>query len=221
MSYRSARLFFWALACLTTGLSAQTPSDRPAPSADRNRPITSTGPTTRSSSREAAAALAGITFEAPASEKKQEEKPDEEVDLREIDKPRNGIVRLPKYVVEGERPPVFTEREINTKKGMADLAIKRYLSTVQQGLNKYHLPSIMGGLSNEDIAMQMYRDNERIQNSRDMNEKLSLFREAGAKEANSMQKDATSTYRPTGQFTDQATRAIPTSDSKILRQGEW
>lgn len=220
MSYHSARHSFWAFALLSAGLSAQTPtfSERPISTADPAHPQTSSGPTHRTSSRETAAALAGIKFEAPPEPKKEEEKPDNDVDLRDVDKPRNGIVRLPKYTVQGERPPVFTEREINTKKGMADLAVKRYLSTVGQGLNKFHLPSIMGGLSNDDIAMQMYRDNERIQNNRDMNEKLSLFRDAGAKDADSMQKDSTSTYRPTGQFTDPATSAIPTSGPRILKR---
>lgn len=209
------------LGCLATVALAQPPpaDSTPGIEARRTSPLSSGGPTRRTSSHETAAALAGIKFDAPEA-KKEEEKPAEDVDLREVDKPRNGIVRLPKFIVEGERPPVFSDREINTKKGMADVAVKRYLSTVHQGLNKYHLPSILGGLSSEDVAMQMYRDDERLKNSQEMNEKISLFRDVGAKETDALQKDATSTYRPPSQFSD-TTSKIPRSGARILRDGEW
>ena len=43
-------------------------------------------------------------------------------DLRDIDKPRNGIIRLPNYTVQEKKPPVFRERDIYTREGLADLA---------------------------------------------------------------------------------------------------
>ncbi|MCC5025436.1 MAG: hypothetical protein J6386_22815 [Candidatus Synoicihabitans palmerolidicus] len=43
---------------------------------------------------------------------------DDGVDEELMLKPKNGIVRLPQVVVEGNRPPVFSERQINTDKGL-------------------------------------------------------------------------------------------------------
>jgi hypothetical protein len=177
-------------------LCAQTPP------ADRNASASpSISPPRRSP--EVAAALAGIKFEAPATEKKKEEVPDD-VDLRDIDRPRNAIIRLPKYIVEGERPPIFAEKEINTKKGLAELAVNRYLSTIHQGLNRYHLPALFGGISNEALAMEMYHDNERLEAIKDYDEKVSLFRAAGEKDADALKKEADATFMRRGEFSTAA-----------------
>lgn len=47
-------------------------------------------------------------------------------DLREADKPRNTIVRLPSYLVQEDKPPVFKERELLTPRGRLALGLKRY-----------------------------------------------------------------------------------------------
>ena len=98
-------------------------------------------------------------------------KPEEETpDLRETDKPKNTIVRLPKYVVQEPRPPVFRERDIHTKEGLANLAMRRYLTETDRALNRFRLPlfspmSTNGGSgSNEDRAMAMYYEDERLRN---------------------------------------------------------
>jgi len=49
-----------------------------------------------------------------------------EVDLRDVDKPRNEIIRLPKYVVEEKKSPVFRGHELLTPAGRLDLALKRH-----------------------------------------------------------------------------------------------
>jgi hypothetical protein len=54
---------------------------------------------------------------------------DKQPDLRDIDKPKNRIVRLPvnmmeKYVVRGDRVPVFRNRDLYTKEGLIDLGFK-------------------------------------------------------------------------------------------------
>lgn len=176
-------------------LCAQTPP------ADSNAKTSNPPPPHRSP--EVAAALAGIKFDAPEPAKIKEE-PADDVDLRDIDKPRNGIVRLPKYIVEGDRPPIFAEKEINTKKGLAELAVKRYLSSIHQGLNTYHLPALFGGISNEALAMDMYHDNERLEAMKDYDEKVSLFRAAGAKDADALKKEADMTYLRRGDFSGAA-----------------
>jgi len=93
---------------------------------------------------------------------------DEDVDLREIDKPRNGIIRLPKYTVQERKPPVFRERDIFTRAGLADLAKSRYLSATDRMLNRVTLP--LFGTSSEARAMAMYEEDERLNNMSELKE---------------------------------------------------
>ncbi len=44
----------------------------------------------------------------------------------ERDRPRNGIIRLPRYLVQESRIPVPTERDVLTEKGRLELALKRH-----------------------------------------------------------------------------------------------
>src|SRR5690606_11222201 len=87
----------------------------------------------------------------------------------EASQPRNRIIRLPQMIVEGQRPPVFRERDINTRKGMAELAVNRYLSELDRGvLNRYTLP--LFGQSNEQRALAQYAEEERLRNMRESEE---------------------------------------------------
>ena len=86
----------------------------------------------------------------PVEPKAEEDLPD----LRETDKPKNTIIRLPKYVVKEPRPPVFRERDLHTKSEMADIALKRYAG-LRAG-NPFGL--------NQPIALLMYQEQERLDN---------------------------------------------------------
>ncbi len=79
-------------------------------------------------------------------------KAEEEVDSRDVDKPKNDIPRLPSVVVRGNRVPIFRERDLNTEKGLSQMAMRHYA-----GLN---IPLI--GFMNRPIALQMYRDEQRL-----------------------------------------------------------
>jgi hypothetical protein len=93
--------------------------------------------------------------------------PDEDqVDSRDVDKPRNGIIRLPKYTVQEKKPPVFRERDIYTRRGLADLATHRYISRLDHALNGYYIPFLSA--SPEERAMAMYAEDERLQNISDL-----------------------------------------------------
>lgn len=94
----------------------------------------------------------------PVEPKNEEDLPD----LREIDKPRNQIIRLPDYVVREKRPPVFRERDINTAKGLAALAKKRYFSETAQALNRFTIP--LFGMGQEAYASMMLAEQERLDN---------------------------------------------------------
>ena len=93
---------------------------------------------------------------------------DEDIDLRDIDKPRNGIIRLPKYTVQEKKPPVFRERDIYTREGLAELAKLRYLTSTDRLLNRVTLP--LFGTSSEARAMAMYEEDERLDNMSDLTE---------------------------------------------------
>ena len=47
-------------------------------------------------------------------------------DQHELDKPKNQIIRLPSYIVQEPKEPVFKERDILTPAGRLNLALKRY-----------------------------------------------------------------------------------------------
>ncbi len=108
-------------------------------------------------------------------------------------KPKNGIVRLPQVIVEGRRPPIFTERQINTDKGLQQIAVKRYFGGAAQALNKKHLPII--GQSNEAIAMQMWAEDERLRHITEFNDRADILQALGddekSDEARKMIEDAT------------------------------
>jgi len=148
-----------ALVCAgAAGLRAQSSELPAAETPERPRPI----------SRGVAAALAAAMpkYNPP---KPIVESEDESVDMRDIDKPRNKIIRLPAYVVREKKPPVFSEREIHTKKGLAALAKNRYLSRLdREFLNVFTLP--LFGLSQDARALQTYAEDERLENMADLKE---------------------------------------------------
>ena len=127
--------------------------------------------------------------------KKAEE---EAADLRETDKPKNAIVRLEKYVVQETRPPIFTEREIHTKKGLTALAMRRYISDSDRALNRWTLP--LFGTSAESRALLMYAEDERLKNMADLADNANMIMKsdstAGAAAKDAVQK----TYMRSGDF---------------------
>jgi len=164
-----------------TGFSQSTVNVHPAPAAAQSpvlAPQTSErvdaapatpapAKRTRAISPEVAAALAaaGPKYEPPAP--KPPPKPESElVDLREIDKPKNEILRLPEFVVRERKPPVFRERDIYTDKGITDIAMRRYISDADRALNRFTLP--LFGTSKEARARAMYAEDERLKNMTDI-----------------------------------------------------
>lgn len=117
-------------------------------------------------------------------------KADEEL---EADQPRNQIIRLPKVVVEGQRPPVFTERQIYTKQGLEALAVSRYLSELDRGvLNRFRLPFV--GQSSEERAMAMYREEERLRNIEQARQSIYVLKQVDPEAAQQLKKETDSAY---------------------------
>ena len=165
-------------------------AERPAPSAPKR---------TRAISPEAAAALAAFApkYEPPAP--KPAPKPEaEQVDLREIDKPKNAIVRLPKYIVQEAKPPVFRERDIHTEKGLTDIAMRRYISDADRALNRWTLP--LFGTSKEARAMAMYAEEERLRNMSDLHDAAVTTAKFDPAAGDYIRKESQNTYRRTSDF---------------------
>lgn len=108
-------------------------------------------------------AVVGPKFIAREQTKPAEAAPD----LREIDKPRNTIIRLPHYVVREEKPPIFKERELLTPKGRLEFALKKY-------------PGLRFGsfwiFRNDGLALAMLAEDERLERKREFENLAELMR---------------------------------------------
>jgi len=99
-----------------------------------------------------------------------EPKPEEEqADLREIDKPKNKIIRLPKYTVREPKPPVFREIDLRSRSQQADIALRQHA-----GLKAGNI----GGL-NDPIALLMYQEQDRLNSIAELNDDAQTAKRAG------------------------------------------
>ena len=180
-------------------LAATLGSAELAPSATSAAPATETAlaaPTAPAASSTSAPGKAGATAitsglpryapppkpapKKPAADVEAEDEAEPEDRPLAPDQPRNKIIRLPRYIVEGDRPPVFRERDIFTKQALAAIAMRRYLSTFDRSfLNRYTLPLL--GISPEARAMAMYEEDARLQNIADLKKAAADARMAGDK----------------------------------------
>ncbi len=179
-----------AQSVLAPAAAAPTPSSSPR----RSRVI----------SGEAAAALAAFApkYEPPPPTpppKPVDEKPEEErPDLRDVDKPRNTIVRLPKYIVQEKKPPIFRERDIHTKKGLTELAMRRYISEADRALNRWTIPII--GMSKEARALAMYAEDERLRNMEDLRDAANNAAKSDGAAGEYIRRESQETYLRSGDF---------------------
>jgi hypothetical protein len=160
-----------------TSVNTSAPAATTTPSAPV--PTNAATPAPAAPHRSSVPGLGNFSFEPSAAEKKHaEELAKAELEVEE-EKPRNGIVRLPGYQVNEDRPPVFTKQQLDTAEGLRADAVKKYISSAQEALNFVRLPSWLGGMSNEDIAMDMYHDQLRLDTRRDLLHEASQLQSAG------------------------------------------
>jgi hypothetical protein len=172
-------------------------SAHPAPKA---APAAATAPTGASGAdrREISSTTAshlsdGLTrFTAPKEEKSALNQPKAAVDEEDSgggDKPRNGIIRLPDYVVSERPPPVFKQREIMTKEAIAKMMFKK-----NPGLNLFGFMPLAS--LNTPIALEMYDEEERLQNMADLRDAAITIRRGGdAQEGDAIKKEAQQTFK--------------------------
>jgi hypothetical protein len=118
--------------------------------------------------------------------------------MRDIDKPKNTIIRLPKVIVQEPRPPVFTERSIHTEKGLTDIAMRRYISDVDRALNRFTLP--LFGTSAEARAMAMYAEDERLRNMSELEGTATAASQADAAAGTYIRRESEKTFMRSSDF---------------------
>ncbi len=195
------RIALWTLSAalgLSTApiLFGQGSPSAPRPAGDRPT-VEVSGPSDRVSRSTLSAVSAGITFQPPAPPAPLPAAPEAE-EQEEADAPKNGIIRLPEYVVQGERPPVFREKDVNTQKGLGEIAVKRFLGETGKALNAYHLP--LFGMSKEQYALMLYEQEERLKNMREASDKVSLLRESNPVAAEQLKREVDQTFIRRSEF---------------------
>jgi len=94
------------------------------------------------------------------------------------------VVSMPRVVVRAERPPVFRERDLYSEDELANIALRRYA-----GLNV--TPFDFLNRLNAPIALQMYREDERLRVMKDLTDTADAFERAGDAETGAYIRDTT------------------------------
>jgi hypothetical protein len=178
-----------AAAAQTSGEASSVAAERPAilatPTAPATAPNTAAEPKQPNRARAISPATAAqLTaalpkFEQPpaasaATPAANPTPPDSAVDLREVDRPRNTIIRLPSYLVQEEKPVILTERDVRTPRARLHLALQKH-------------PGLRLGsfwiFRNDGIALAMLAEEERLEQKQYFEDlvQLTQFSDPGTK----------------------------------------
>jgi hypothetical protein len=130
--------------------------------------------------------------------KPEEKKPDPYANLRDADQPRNKVIRLPKVVVEGQRPPIFADKEMYSSKGFTDLALKRYVADPKS------MPNFAAAATRflfSNYGREQYQEDQRLNDLRDLKDSAVMFHRSGdSDEVNYIKSAARDIYLQRGDF---------------------
>ena len=137
--------------------------------------------------------------------------PRKEIDLRDIDRPKNRIIRLPSYVVMAPKSPVFTDHDLLTKQSQANQAMKTYV-----GFDPSLMPGLFAAgasrLLFQDYADQQAQAAQRQQNMNDLSDAASAMTRAGdAGESEYLKRESDDTFMRTLEDTTTAAADPATS----------
>jgi hypothetical protein len=134
---------------------------------------------------------------APPPPKPAKKPADEEVDARDIDKPRNGIIRLNRIIV---RPmtPYITPQAVNTDRGSKDIAMRKYMSEVDRAMNHFTLP--LFGTSMEQRAMAMQAEDDRLKGISDTRDMARMVGSSDSAQGSYILKESQKTFMRTSDF---------------------
>ncbi len=108
-----------------------------------------------------------------------------------------------------QRPPIFTEREINTKKGIREIAMRRYISDADRAMNRFTLPLFGGGgwspgsgngSASEQRALAMYAEDERLKNMSDLADNANMIMKSDANAGATAKDVVQKTYMRSSEF---------------------
>ncbi|MEO7412871.1 MAG: hypothetical protein ABIZ81_05900 [Opitutaceae bacterium] len=160
--------------------------------------------TDRAVSSEVSAAISAGMPKFNPQPKAPEPKPEEELpDLRDTDKPKNQIIRLPQVMVREPRNPVLRERDVNTKESLAAIAERRYITDADRALNRWNIfGTRSSGSANSTTgrALAMYAEEERIRNMADLNDAAGLASASDKAAGAYIKREAQNTYMRNSDF---------------------
>ena len=108
------------------------------------------------------------------------------------DQPKNGVVRLPKYVVRDAPPPIFTKKGIMTDAERKEAAMKQYI------IDTKDMPTLAAFMSQtlfQANASQQYADAERASNISSLRSDASSARISGdGAESDFIRQQSNDTY---------------------------
>jgi hypothetical protein len=156
----------------STPLAAVSPTPAPAAGAPSDRP--------RLLSNETAAKIStnGPKYNPPPPAPVDAE---ELPDLRDIDRPRNQIIRLPKVMVQEPKAPRIKDAELLTPQGKLELAYKN-----NPGLHLLNGVPLLG--NNSGIALFMLEEQRRLERKAEMEDLVSIYLLTDPKTAKTLKK---------------------------------
>ena len=114
------------------------------------------------------------------------------------DDAENPVLRLPRYVVRGPRPLFFSERDISTRRGLTEIAEKRYITTLDRALNLLRFAVLAPSM--ESRALAMYDEDDRLKNMADLDHGARNARMADPAAGAELARLADATYQRTAEF---------------------
>jgi hypothetical protein len=177
------------------------PAALAAPKPANPAPTTGEVPRARTVSPSVAAILATQVpkFDPNAPKPKSRLDPSELPATTDTQNPANKIIRLPEYMVLERRNGIPNETVVLTKKGLEEMAYKRYInSEIDRALNRFTLPFF--GTSAKERAVQMYREDERLRNMADVADMARIASLTDAAAGMYIKKVGDQTYMRTSDF---------------------
>jgi hypothetical protein len=182
-------------------VSAAVAAAEPAPPPKKEAPAAPPAPAQSRAVSADTADLLKAALPKSAFVKPPEKKPDAASPvLRESETPPIDVVRLQKFVVREEKPPIFAERDLNpTPKDLARLAMRRYFKEADQAMNHFKLPlfavSHYPGLTpNESRALDLYYEDERLKNMAEMADLTNMVTKSNAAAGAKLKSESQQTF---------------------------
>lgn len=179
--------------------AATLPAALAAPKTESPSTTSSSAPRNRSVSPSVAAILATQVPKYDPNAPKPQARLDPSETAPTTDPSKATIIRLPEVIVNERRNGIPNETVVLNKKGLEEMAYKRYItSEIDRALNRFTLP--LFGTSARERAVQMYREDERLRNMADLADMARIVSLTDAEAGTYVKKVSDQTYMRTSDF---------------------